>query len=298
MRKFTVFVFYILLQVSFARADDQEALPKLEQPVTLEQASKAAGLNVGAQQRLVNQGINLQQFALGIAEAYKAKPSEKRLQKVRERTPSELNRELQKNPKKISADLGLIVAVQQQELLKKLDVKTFMEGFNIGYTQNITSPELAQASVLVDKYYQQQRILGSEDRLIQSKEFLEKNAKREGVIVTKSGLQYEILEQGSGPKVSWADMVKVNYRHTKPNSDFMYDSAEHNHSETMAMRGTIPEGWRELFLLMNKDARYRVYLPPALGFGAEGNGDALLPNEVLITEFTLLEIIPPPPVVY
>jgi FKBP-type peptidyl-prolyl cis-trans isomerase len=298
MKRVTVFLFTVLLHASFARADDQAVLLKLEQPVTLEQASKAAGLNAGAQQRLVNQGIHLQQFSLGIAEAYKTKPSENRLQKARERTANELNAELKKNSSKVSVDLGLIVALQQQELLKKIDIQTFMEGFKIGYTQNVASPELAQASILVDKYYQQQRILGSDDRLIKSEEFLEKNAKREGVIVTKSGLQYEILEQGSGPKVSWMDMVTVNYRHTKPNSDFMYDSAQHNHSETMAMRGTIPEGWRELFLLMSKGARYRVYLPPALGFGAEGNGDALLPNEVLITEFTLLEIIPPPPVVY
>jgi FKBP-type peptidyl-prolyl cis-trans isomerase FklB len=286
MKNFKYVALAFMFVVSTVVADEQDAR------VTLEQASKAAGLNAGAQQNWLNKGIDLNKFALGISEAYKTKLSEKRLQKAHEHLDAS-KKFLSKN----SMDLGLVVASDCQNQLKKIDVSAFMEGFRVGYSQTVSSPELAKATLLIDNYYRQERLFGSEERLINSNKFLQENAKREGVVVTKSGLQYEMLEQGTGAKTTWMDMVQVNYCHTKPNSDFRYDSAEHGHSETMAMRGTIPEGWRELFLLMNKGARYRVYLPPDLGWGLEGNGDALLPNEVLITEFTLLDIIPPPPVV-
>ena len=295
MKKLAFIVFGLLIVMSSAWANEQEKL------VTLKEASHAAGLNSGAQQRLIRKNINVKHLALGIAEAYRTKPTAKRLQAAREHVAilvPAANESASGSKKKLqqaSVDLGVIVAVENQEQLKTLNVAAFIKGFETAYTQNLTSPQLAAASIVVDKFFKQQRMQGAHERLIKAKYFLAENAKRKGVIVTTSGLQYEIVEQGSGDKPTWKDMVTVNYRHTKLDSNFMYDSAEHGHSETMALRGVIPAGWLELFLLMSKGARYRVYLPPMLGWGAEGNGDALLPNEVLITEFTLLDIIPPPP---
>ncbi len=291
----------LLVFMSSVWANEQEKL------LTLDDASNAAGLNSGAQQRLIRNNIDLKYLALGVTEAYASKPSKERLFKAREgvtilaapavKTQAKPMTVSRKNLQQASVDLGVIVAVDNQEQLKVLNVAAFMAGFKMGYTQDVASPQLASAAIIVDKFLQQERMQGAEERLIKANQFLVENANRQGVIVTASGLQYEIIKQGSGVKPTWQDMVRVNYRHTKPNSNFMYDSAEHGHSETMVMRGTIPKGWHELFLLMNKDSRYRVYLPPSLGWGVEGNGDALLPNEVLITEFTLLDIIPPPAVV-
>ncbi len=300
MKKLIV-VFVLLIMMSSAWANEQEKL------ITLVEASNAAGLNVGAQQRLIRKDIDLKHLAIGIAEAYSAKPGEERMLKAREgvaiftasnaKGQAKSTTANKKNVKQANVDLGLILAVENQQQLKTIDVDAFMAGFKTGYTQDVASPQLAAASIVVDKYLQQLRMLGAEERLMKAQQFLAENATRKGVIVTASGLQYEILQQGSGVKPAWKDMVTVNYRHTKPNSNFMYDSAENGHSETMVMRGTIPKGWHELFLLMNKGSRYRVYLPPSLGWGEQGNGDNLLPNEVLITEFTLLDVIPPPPVV-
>ncbi len=277
--------FLMIVSMPFAWAETEKL-------ITLEEASKAAGLNSGAHQGSIREGIVLKQLASGVAEAYSTKPTDKRLQKAREHTA--INRTFSPQA---SADLGVLLAVENQAQLKTLNVSAFMDGFKRGYTQTLTSPELATAAMVASKFIQQQRMLNAEEQLTKSKEFLAQNAKREGVIVTKSGLQYEILAQGSGPNVTWKDMVKVNYRSTKPNSNYLYDSSKDSGPTTFAMRGDIPEGWRELFALMNKGSCYRVYLSPDLGFGVEGEGDAVLPNEVLITEFTLLDIIPPPPVV-
>lgn len=292
-----VFIGFILL-IPLAWADKQEKL------VTLEEASHAAGLNAGAQQRLLRNGIDVSQLALGITESYRAKPDDKRVEIARKSSsvfpiPTDKKSTADKNTLlQASFDLGILVAMENQEQLKTIDIHAFIEGFKKSYTKSIASPQLASASLVISHYSQQQRMKDADDNLAKSTEFLAENAKHKGVVVTQSGLQYEVLEEGNGPKPTVMDMVSVNYRHSKPNSDFLYDSAEHGHSETMAMRGVIPAGWKELFLLMNKGSRYRVYLPPALGFGAEGNGDALMPNEVLITEFTLLDIIPPPAVAY
>lgn len=301
MKRLAFIVFGLLMAASAAGAAEQEKL------VTLAEVSNAAGLNVGAQQRLIRKNIDLKHLALGIAEAYSAKSGEDRMLKARESVAifaaptangqAKSTTTNRKNVQQANVDLGLILAVENQEQLKTIDIAAFMAGFKTGYTQNIASPQLATSSIVVDKYLQQVRMQGAEERLMKAQQFLAENANRKGVIMTTSGLQYEILQQGNGVKPTWQDMVKVNYRHTKPDSDFVYDSAAHNHSETMAMRGTIPKGWHELFLLMNKGSRYRVYLPPSLGWGEQGNGDNLLPNEVLITEFTLLDVIPPPPVV-
>jgi len=191
-----------------------------------------------------------------------------------------------------------LLAKDVTELLKQPDVDQYMKGFKKGYQKNISSPLLAQYTMLLSKYYEQERLKNADMQLEKSRNFLSENANRKGVITTASGLQYEILSQGKGEKPRIVDSVKVNYRHSKPESDMYYDSAEKGHSETMSLRGVIPKGWRELFMLMQPGAKYRVYLSPELGWGTEGNGDFLMPNEVLITEFTLLEIIPPTAVVH
>lgn len=300
MKKIGYYLFSLLLVMPLSWA----ASP--EQAITLAQASKAAGLNAGAQQRLLKLGIDLNQLALGVADGYSNKPDANRLIVLNKssslfpspsaksvKTPDDKNALAQ-----ASFDLGILLAVENQPQLKTMDVSAFSEGFKTSYKKNIVSAKLAAAYLVVSNYYQQQRMQGAEESLLKSLAFLTENSKRNGVVMTASGLQYEVLVEGTGAKPTLLDMVTVNYRHSKPDSDFIYDSAAEGHSETMAMRGAMPEGWHELFLLMNKGARYRVYLPPALGFGAEGNGDALLPNEVLITEFTLLDIIPPPAVAY
>ena len=279
--RYLLFSLSLLASISFAQV-----------PVTLEVASKAAGLNAGAQQRLLRSNIHLKKLAQGVRDVYDAKPSQKRLEKAHQAIAIG-----KKVTPYVSLELGIVVATELQEQLKVLSVPSFMEGFSEGYAKNIESTDLAAAAIVISEFIQQERMKGAEERLASANQFLAENAKKEGVIVTKSGLQYEVLQEGTGPKPKWADMVTVNYRHTKPGSDFMYDSAEHNHTETIPLRGAIPEGWRELFLLMNKGGRYRVYLSPKLGWGAEGNGDSLLPNEVLITEFSLIDIVPPPPVV-
>jgi FKBP-type peptidyl-prolyl cis-trans isomerase len=289
------------------------------QLVTLSEASSAAGLVNGGQQHLLKQGIDIKQFALGVQEAYRAEPSVERLQ-LADETITALNITAAKTTlsaeTKLSAetrlstenklsteivaqasfDVGLVLAMSIKQPFKELDIAAFTEGFKKSYKHGVTSPKSAAAALVLSNYFQQQRMLGVNERLMQSQAFLAENAKHKGIVITKTGLQYEVLEQGKGTKPTILDMVVVSYREAKLNDDLSYTFAEGLKNETYALRGDIPEGWVELFLLMNKGGRYRVFLPPALGYGAAGLGEQILPNSLLITEFTLLDTIPPPPV--
>jgi FKBP-type peptidyl-prolyl cis-trans isomerase FklB len=274
--------------------------------VDLQTASFYSGVLAGSQQRPIKQGIDLAFFKQGFIEGIDKPLSIEELPALYSRVKVFPDQQNKKQLKKINPDLintasielGQLLAKDAIELLKQIDVDEYMKGFKKGYQKNISSPKLAQYSIALTQYHEQERLKNAGAQLQKSRLFLSENAKRKGVITTASGLQYEILQEGKGEKPRIVDSVKVNYRHSKPESDIYYDSAEKGHSETMSMRGVIPKGWRELFLLMQPGAKYRVYLSPELGWGTEGNGDFLMPNEVLITEFTLLEIIPPTPVVH
>jgi FKBP-type peptidyl-prolyl cis-trans isomerase FklB len=163
---------------------------------------------------------------------------------------------------------------------------------------SISEPKNTAERLLLGEYLRQQRLQGASERLLASQQFLAENAKRKGVITTKSGVQYEILDAGNGPKPTELDSVVVNYRQAKLNADLSYRFDESSEQVIYALRGDVPAGWLEVFMLMNKGARYRVFVPPALGYGIEGLGEQILPNEMLINEFTLIDIIPPPAVNY
>ncbi len=300
MKKLSLLLLGLILIVPSVWANTPSSSNPL---VTLKEASHAAGLVNGSQQKLLKQNIDIKQLALGIEDAYRAEPTAERLQLASDSsaalaitdTKTTLSAEALT---KASVDFGLVLAMSIKQPFKELDIPAFTEGFKKSYEHGISSPQSAAASLVVSHYFQQQRIIGADERLLKSKAFLAENAKRKGVVTTKTGLQYEVLEQGKGAKPTILDMVTVNYREAKLNNDFSYNFTEGLTKETYALRGDIPQGWLELFLLMNKGGRYRVFLPPALGYGAEGVGEQILPNELLITEFTLLDMIPPPPVNY
>jgi len=121
-------------------------------------------------------------------------------------------------------------------------------------------------------------------------DFLEKNSQKAGVTTTASGLQYEVLSQGNGPKPAGNDTVKVNYKGT------LIDGTEFDSSYTRGQPIEFPlngviRGWTEGLQLMNVGSKYRLFIPSALGYGAEGAGSQIPPNSTLIFEVELLDIV-------
>lgn len=120
--------------------------------------------------------------------------------------------------------------------------------------------------------------------------FLAANKKRPGVITTASGLQYEILNEGTGEKPTVNDEVKVHYTGTLIDGKVFDSSVERGQPITFGVTNVIP-GWTEALLLMPMGSKWKIYLPSELAYGEQGAGADIKPGSALIFEVTLLDVI-------
>ncbi|RLS34760.1 MAG: hypothetical protein DWH79_03545 [Planctomycetota bacterium] len=123
-------------------------------------------------------------------------------------------------------------------------------------------------------------------------EFLAANATRKGVIKLPSGLQYEVLTAGSGPKPKPTDIVSTQYRGTHIDGQTFDATNAEQPSAKFAVEEAVP-GWQEALPLMAVGSRWRLVLPTELAYGEEGLPPLIEPNEVLVYELKLLRIEPP-----
>lgn len=119
--------------------------------------------------------------------------------------------------------------------------------------------------------------------------FLAENAGKEGVITTASGLQYTILTEGKGEKPTASSKVTVHYQGTTLDGKEFDSSYSRNAPATFPLNRVIA-GWTEGVQLMPLGAKYRFFIHPDLGYGAQGAGGAIGPNETLIFDVELLSI--------
>lgn len=119
--------------------------------------------------------------------------------------------------------------------------------------------------------------------------FLTENGAREGVLTTPSGLQYEVLEAGAGASPGADDRVQVHYRGTLLDGT-EFDSSYARGEPVVFGVGQVISGWTEALQLMQVGAKYKLFIPSDLAYGAGGAGDLIGPNAALIFEVELLDI--------
>lgn len=125
-------------------------------------------------------------------------------------------------------------------------------------------------------------------------EYLVDNGKRAGVVTLPSGLQYEVLKEGNGPKPTPADLTLVNYEGKLAKTGEVFDASErHGGPATLPVTGLIP-GWTEGVQLMKQGSKYRFWMPPRLAYGDAGAGPngEIPPNAVLVFDLELLAVQP------
>lgn len=125
--------------------------------------------------------------------------------------------------------------------------------------------------------------------LAASMAFLEENAGREGVVVTESGLQYEVLEAGDGAKPGPEDVVEVHYRGTLVDGTEFDSSYSRGQPVSFGVSQVIP-GWTEALQLMPVGSKWKLAIPSDLAYGAGGAGQIIGPNAALVFEVELLSI--------
>src|SRR6516225_8814222 len=123
--------------------------------------------------------------------------------------------------------------------------------------------------------------------------FLAANKVKDGVVALPSGLQYKILQEGTGPKPTAADTVTVNYRGTLINGTEFDSSYKRGQPASFPVGGII-KGWSEALLLMPVGSKWQLFIPPDLGYGSRQAGPTIGPNSTLVFEVELLSIQPKP----
>ena len=134
----------------------------------------------------------------------------------------------------------------------------------------------------------QERAAAQQKNLQAGEAFLAENAKRDGVVSLPSGLQYRVLEPGSGKQPAATDTVTVHYRGTLIDGTEFDSSYSRNKPATFRADRVIP-GWQEALQLMQEGAKWELFIPAKLGYGERGAGK-IQPNSTLIFEVQLLEV--------
>ena len=192
---------------------------------------------------------------------------------------------------KVSYALGLSIGNNfQNSGIKQLQVADFVKGLEdvLGEKQPAISYE--EAKQVINDYFmklQQERL---EINKQAGAEFLEINRHKAGVVELPSGLQYEILKQGTGAKPSANDKVQCHYHGTLINGTVFDSSVQRGEPATFGVSQVIP-GWIEALQLMPVGSKWRLFIPSNLAYGEHGAGDVIEPNSTLIFDVELLDIV-------
>lgn len=130
----------------------------------------------------------------------------------------------------------------------------------------------------------------AEATLAEGTKFLAENGKKPGMVTTASGLQYEVLQMGKGPKPAAEETVKVHYKGTLINGKQFDSSYDRGEPAEFPVNAVIP-GWTEALQLMPVGSRWKLYIPSDLAYGPQGAGQDIPGNSTLIFEVELLDIV-------
>ena len=186
---------------------------------------------------------------------------------------------------------------RQQELGVKLDNAMIMKGVQDGLVKKslLNDEQLEKALKDYDQKINEaaakKAANDAKASLEKGKKFLEENAKKKGVTVTKSGLQYEVITEGKGVKPKATDIVKVHYTGTLTDGTKFDSSVDRGEPATFPLNQVIP-GWTEGVQLMPVGSKFKFFLPSKLAYGEHGAG-SIPANAVLVFDVELLAIEKP-----
>lgn len=181
--------------------------------------------------------------------------------------------------------------------IEKITVSDFAAGVASVYDGVPSRMTIDEAKAVINEYFaamQARQQAAAEEVGKVNREagvaFLAKNAERPEVKVTATGLQYEVLTEGDGPKPKATDRVEVHYTGRLLDGTVFDSSVERGAPATFGVTQVIP-GWVEALQLMNAGSKWRLYIPSDLAYGPQGAGGAIGPNATLIFDVELLKVL-------
>jgi FKBP-type peptidyl-prolyl cis-trans isomerase FklB len=201
--------------------------------------------------------------------------------------------ELTTDEQKVSYGFGLQFGDQlRRNSFDGMDLEAVLAGVQHWYKheQAALSDEEINPSYQVIQGRQQAKateLAGKREEL--AAQFMAANAARDEVSTTESGLQYEVLEAGSGDKPGLQSTVVTHYHGTLVDGTVFDSSVERGEPAEFGVNQVIP-GWTEALQLMSVGDKWRIACPPTLAYGEQGAGDSIPPNTALVFEIHLIEI--------
>ena len=199
---------------------------------------------------------------------------------------------------KLSYALGIGIGSQLAGMgAKGLDIDDFAQAVKDVISGTPLKVDNAEAQSLVQAFFKEQedkqRAAAAEAGKVAKaagESFLADNAKKEGIVVLPSGLQYQVLKEGNGKKPSATDQVKCHYEGTLIDGTIFDSSYQRNEPATFGLNQVIA-GWTEGVQLMSEGAKYRFFIPYNLAYGERGAGAQIPPFAALVFDVELLKVL-------
>lgn len=174
---------------------------------------------------------------------------------------------------------------------KDLDLEKFTKGMSDGIHNFQPEMSLDEAHSVLSSHYAKMQAEADKFNKEAGQKFLENNLKSNpNVKVTSSGLQYEIIVEGTGAKPSVSDTVRCHYEGRLIDGNIFDSSYRRGEPIDFPVNGVIP-GWVEALQLMPVGSKWKLYIPSDLAYGEHGAGEAIAPNMTLIFDVELLDIV-------
>ena len=208
--------------------------------------------------------------------------------------------ELKTDEQKLSYAMGMDLGEYFKGLEENFDLKVLQQGINDGYGGNKPLLTAAEAASIQQAFAQrqQEKQIQKTVAMVQknrkaAEEFFKENKTKEGVVETKSGLQYKLVKKGpaDGAKPVATDTVKVQYKGSLLDGKEFDSSYKRNEPAVFQVNQVIP-GWQEALPLMQVGSTYELFIPPDLAYGDRGAPPVIEPGSMLKFEVELMEIQP------
>ncbi len=214
-----------------------------------------------------------------------------------EEKPAARAPELSRFEQKISYLFGREIGQGLRESPVPVDLEAFQQGLRDAMSQSASrlgAEEEQQVRIAFSARMQEEQARRltalAEQNAREEAEFLERNRSAPGVVTTESGLQIQVLREGSGSEPKATDRVRVHYRGSLLDGTEFDSSYAREEPAVFELAGVIP-GWSEGLQRMKPGGKYRLWIPSRLAYGAEGAGRAIGPNALLVFEVEPIEVL-------
>lgn len=173
---------------------------------------------------------------------------------------------------------------------KNINVGDFSKAIRDVLEGNATDITHTEAREIVNAYFQELEAKRNAENIELGKNFLEANKQKAGIVTLPSGLQYEVINEGNGKQPKATDRVRCHYEGTLIDGTVFDSSVKRGEPAVFGVNQVIA-GWVEALQLMKEGAKWRLFIPSDLAYGARGAGELIAPHSTLVFEVELLEVL-------